>query len=203
MIAVDLSQNAPNNSPSKRVFAQFSRWIALGFRDSDGPCTFISSAGGSSKLPVVFCQHRYPSPCRSVPTQNRPAYLRFGGFPDLATNRYMWFKQLELTVDIVNLTGGNTKQKGNLTCLRKLGSSRQLQHLDLLAVLKQIANVRWLAQVLAVSLAKQSVTTIVSKARLRAGLLVRCRATSLAAKTTQNLRNFERRRGQIPAAFSV
>lgn len=203
MIVAYFSQIAPRCCLSKREIAQFPFTSAKAFRDSENQCQFISSADGSSKLSVVFCQHRYPSPCRSVPTQNRPAYPFSAGNPDLATNRYMWVLMLELAADFVNLFGGNTKQKGYFTWQKKLGSSQRLQHSALRAASKATVSARLLARASAALRAKQSVMTTVSKARLRVALLAHCPATSLAAKTTLTIRQFERRRGLFPAAFSV
>jgi len=198
-----VSHNAPRDWQFEREIAQFRLASAVAFRDSETPCQMALSTDGSSKLSVVFCQHRYPSPCRSVPTQNRPAYPFSGGFPDLATNRYMWLIALELAAYFVNLVTGNTKQKGNFTCLKNLGSSRRLQLLVLLAALKATVNARLLVRVSAVSQAKQSAMTTASKARLQVALLAHCLATSLAAKTTHNTTQFGRRRGLSLAAFSV
>ena len=202
-MTLQFSQKARTTGQSKREFAQFRPASHVGFRDSDLQCQMQSSTDGSSKLSVVFCQHRYPSPCRFALTQSRPAYPLGAGIPDLATNRYMWLMQVELTQESVNLNGVNTKQKGNLTCLRNPGSSQRLQQLVLLAASKLTANVRLLARALAALQAKPSAITTVSKARLQAALSAHCPATSLAAKTLYHKLQFERRRGLSPAAFSV
>ena len=197
------SQIVPSGAGYKREFAQLALRVHKVFRDSKAACNLNLPTDGSSKLPVVFCQHRYPSPCRSVPTQNRPAYPHLGGISHLAANRWMWFDLVELAAYFVNLIPRNTKQKGKITCLRKLGLSQQQRPSALRAALNQTANARLWGPGSAASQAKQSATTTALKARLRAVLLARFRGTSLAANATQHLHNSKRRRGASPAAFSV
>lgn len=197
------SRKVPTAGGPKQEIAQFNPLAGKCFRDSTTAGSVFSSADCSSKLSVVFCQHRYPSPCRSVPTQNRPAYPFWLIITDLATNRFMWFKTLESTERSVNVSGSHLKQKGTITCLKKLGSSPQLQHLALPDVLKQIPNVRLWVPVSAALPAKRWATTTASKARLLVGLSAHFLATLPAAKTLTRLIEFERRRGLAPAAFSV
>lgn len=196
-----ISHNAPMRVQSGREFAQIAVASLSGYSGSEVMCDGNPAAGGSSKPLSAFCQHRYPSPCRSAFTHSRPTYPSDYVFPDLATNRYMWFMWLELARECVTLCSRSKEQEGYLLCSRNPGSSRRSQPSVLLAVSTMTQNARLLAQALAVSLAKRSATTTVLKARLAAQSSARWQTIS---KTTQRkLTEFERRRGLSPAAFFV
>jgi len=205
MIVATAGQFAPRPMQSERETAQSDviGWSA--YRDSENTCDCHFAAGSSSKLSTAFCQHRYPSPCRSVPTQDRPAYSFHGavneGIPDLAGNRYTRATGLEVAAYFVDSCFGKKQNKGTSVCLRNLGFSQQLQQLAWLAVSTMTQSARLLALALAALLAKQSATTTVLKARLAALLS----AHWLTISNTLQLRlvHFERRRGATPAALSV
>ncbi|SEW24196.1 hypothetical protein SAMN04488515_1791 [Cognatiyoonia koreensis] len=204
MIQAFISRIAPMRAQSKREFAQIAAGSTFVCSDSENSCESELVGSGSSKLLSTFCQHRYPSPCRSAFTQSRPTSHLGWVFPDLATNRYMWFMWLELAGYFVNLSNGNTKHKGNIKCSRNPGSSRFSQRPASLAASRMTQNAHLSALALAALLAKQSATTTVSKARLVAQSSAHWLTTSQAAKTLQQLlAQFERRRGPSPAAFSI
>lgn len=196
-----ISHNAPMRVQSGREFAQIAVASLRGCSDSEMLCNADIAVSGSSKPLSAFCQHRYPSPCRSAFTHSRPTYPSDYVFPDLATNRYMWFMWLELARECVTLCSRSKEQEGYLLCSRNPGSSRRSQPSVLLAVSTMTQNVRLLAQALVVSLAKHSATTTVLKARLAA--LLSAHWLTIFKTTQRKLTEFERRRGLSPAAFFV
>lgn len=203
MMAAVFSRNAPIDAQSKREIAQIVVASPLGCYDSEKPCDLLDAGDGSSKPLSAFCQHRYPSPCRFAFTQSRPASPFWGGFPDLATNRYMLLMLLELAQENVNVSTRSTNKEGNSSCSRKHTSSRQSRSLALQAALNLMRNARLLALALVSSLQKRQAQTQ-QLVHSVAQSLARCVTTSASAKTSQRkLTEFERRRGLSAAAFSV
>lgn len=122
---MSFSGNCGNNVCKNRGFRQETAQNGLSanarYTDRQGVGKVGSAGGCSSKLPTALCQHRYPSPCRFVPTQNGPASLfqarqsaalRRGGEKQLVTGRSR-----------VIFRGVEPSNKGNETCLRKQQSS--------------------------------------------------------------------------------
>ena len=89
--------------------------------DSVEPCKRHFAAGCSSKHPPATCQHRYPSPCRSVQFQVRPADGVWAWAKTRPFSRTSENPDLALRPELSDSEGGAHIWKGRKQCLRLLG----------------------------------------------------------------------------------
>lgn len=118
--------NAPVDPAIRRETAQNSAFATSRFVCGAMNGTLNSAGGCSSKLPTALCQHRYPSPCRSVFTQDRPASLFWDALSAALRARVNLL--LVMIGQCAIYEGTNKTNKGNFLCLRKQRFWRSLQH---------------------------------------------------------------------------
>lgn len=106
-----------------------------------------------SKCAAALCQHRYPSPRRSVQPKNRPAS------PFSAAKRALGKIVLELPLWTGDSASIRKHEKGSNKCLKQLGSSQQLAFLHWQAARQTMLNVRLSAQAAAQQSPSQQVAT--------------------------------------------
>lgn len=185
----------------RQEFAHFSQVDVAAFADRIFAVTNITSAEGSSKPSDVFCQHRYPSPCRSVLTPNRPAN------PFVATPLANFYRSTGscLVFDVVQgETRAITKTKGIGSCRNVTSSSQQWLHSACQLASKQTVSVRSSARALAALQMKLSATETALTALLSVLSVARSLTTLLAAKphTLYHYRS-DAVGDETPAAFAV
>ena len=116
-----LSRIPPRGAQSKREFAHFRPRVEEGYGGIEFSCERFLVDGRASKRASAHCQHRYPSPCRSVLPKDRPAtpFLPLNS----ADKRHFAKNGVELSGCTGDSPVVNNPNKGNSTCARHPGSS--------------------------------------------------------------------------------
>lgn len=167
---------------NKQKLAALPEGARIKYARSMFPCTFNLSSGCPSKQTLTICQHRYPSPNRSVRTQDRPAFHLYGA--SSAYRRGVMNSRLALSFVSLDFDATKTKNKRRRVCLKHQLSLQPLRRLALQVALNPMPNGRLLAQRAVVLQTKLSAMANVSMARLPVQLLARCLTTLLATKNT-------------------
>ena len=179
--------SAPSDLPSRRDVAQFGKISLYGYRPFKKWCECNCEGFCTSKQTPSHCQHRYPSPCRSVHFLNGPAiYLaHLGNFS--AIKRFCCRYGLVLAASSRDFGHVKNAKKGNLSCSRHLLSSQLLQPSALVHApgSTQTASARLSARALVRWLQVQRAMTQ-PLAHLPVQLQVRSATTSTSAANTSN-----------------
>ncbi len=117
MLAPHLSGKMPPRRQSRRVSAHSGCETASPYACALQSCQRFDADRCSSKRRPATCQHRYPSPCRSVLSQNRPVIL-FAKPPVSAAKRHFFNFGIEASAERRDSCSVRKINKGSIQCLR-------------------------------------------------------------------------------------
>ncbi len=126
--------NAPQGMQSRREIAQTGGAKPECYAAASTTCHRQIADGCSSKRKSAHCQHRYPSPCRSVLSQSRPANPFWRQAYLSAAKRYAVRFMLDAGGKCVDSAVVNKINKGSIPCLTQNSLSLRRPHLRLAPV---------------------------------------------------------------------
>ncbi len=126
--------NAPQGMQSRREIAQTGGAKPECYAAAPTTCHRQIADGCSSKRKSAHCQHRYPSPCRSVLSQSRPANPFWRQAYLSAAKRYAVRFMLDAGGKCVDSAVVNKINKGSIPCLTQNSLSLRRPHLRLAPV---------------------------------------------------------------------
>lgn len=128
------------NTDSKRIFAYFRYSQLAGFVSALLTRNLSASEDETSNFTPSYCQHRYPSPSRSVSIRNRPAYPFLTAAYELAEACLRPRHRIAILPAADKSAEYRNSQKGTYQCSRKHGLLHPSPASRLQVALTQMAN---------------------------------------------------------------